>query len=296
MKKKFLENLTAYAFLSPWILGFLLFSGIPIISSFFISTTNWNMLNSPKFIGLLNYTNMFKASSPFWNSLKVTLIFTLFSVVITLIWALLLAMLLNLKLPHTGIFQLVYFVPAVMPSISLAYAFQLIYNHENGILNYVLFQTGIKNPPDWLNSPAWVMPATIFVCIFTYSTGQMMLTFKASLSDVPQELYEACDMDGAGFFKKFWNVTVPAISPIILFNMIVAAIGSLNNSFSVIYPLTNGGPNGATDVLGMVIYKYAFQNYKMGYAAAHSVMLFMIALLLSGLQFLLSKKWVNYDS
>ena len=290
------DNLTAYAFLSPWIIGFILFSGVPILISFVLSLTDWSMMSVPKFIGFSNYTKMF-SSQTFWSSLWVTLFFTVVSVLITVIWSFMLAMFLNLNLKCIGLYQFIYFIPAVMPSIALAFSFQMIYNKEAGVLNYILYSVfGVKNGPNWLYDKVWVYPSVLFVMLFTYATGQMLLIFKAGLKEVPTELYEACELDGATFFQKLWNVTIPYMSPIILFNMVMAAIGSLNNSFSILYPLTGGGPDGATNVLSLAIYNSAFKNYKMGYASALAVVLFLIAGIISGLQFVMSKKWVHYDT
>jgi multiple sugar transport system permease protein len=295
-KKRLLkENMTAYAFLSPWIIGFILFSGLPILISFGLSFTDWSMMSDPRFIGLANYAKMFSSHS-FWSSLLITLGFTIVSVLVTVLWSFFLAMLLNLELKCNGLFQFIYFIPAVMPSIALAFSFQMIFNKEAGILNYILYTVlGIKDGPNWLYDKSYVYPSILFVMLFTYATGQMLLIFKAGLKEVPTELYEACEIDGATFGKKLWYVTIPYMSPIILFNMVMAAIGSLNNSFSILFPLTGGGPDGATNVLSLAIYNSAFKNYKMGYASALAVILFIIAGLFSGVQFLMSKKWVHYD-
>lgn len=289
------DNLTAYTFLSPWIIGFLLFSGIPIFASFLISFTNWSMMSAPKFVGLHNYERMFSSHS-FWSSLTITIGFTVFSVLITVLWSFFLAMLLNLNMKLNGLFQLIYFIPAVMPSIALAFSFQMLFNKEAGILNYLLYTVfGVKDGPNWLYDKSYVYPSVLFVMLFTYATGQMLLIFKAGLKEVPVELYEACEIDGGSFWKKLWNVTIPHMSPIILFNMVMAAIGSLNNSFSILFPLTGGGPDGATNVLSLLIYNTGFRNYRMGYASALAVVLFIIAGLLSATQFWMSNKWVHYD-
>jgi multiple sugar transport system permease protein len=296
-KKRMLkDNLIAYAFLSPWIIGFILFSGIPIFISFALSLTNWSMMGTPNFIGIENYINMI-SSKTFWNSLRITLLFTIASVLITVIWSFVLAMLLNLRLKLIGLYQFIYFIPAVMPSIALAFSFQMIYNKEAGILNYILYSVfGVKDGPNWLYDKALVYPSVLFVTLFTYATGQMLLIFKAGLKEVPTELYEASDIDGATFLQKLWNITIPYMSPVILFNMVMAAIGSLNNSFSMLFPLTGGGPDGATNVLSLAIYSSGFKNYRMGYASALAVILFIIAGLISICQFALSKKWVHYDT
>jgi multiple sugar transport system permease protein len=295
IKSNIKNNLEAYLFLSPWIIGFILFSGFPILASFFISMTDWNMITSPKFILFKNYINMF-SNQDFYNSLKVTIIFTILSILFTVIWALLLALLLNLKIRFIKFFQFVYFIPAVIPSVSLAFVFQLIYNQQSGILNYLLSFLGVKIGPNWLFDPKWVLPAVIFVCFFTYSTGQMMLIFKSALDDVSTELYEASSLDGANFLQKFIYITMPMISPVILFNTVMAAITSLNNSFSLLFPLTNGGPNGATNVLSLAIYRSGFQNYQMGYASALAVILFLIAALFSAVLFKISNNFVYYEN
>lgn len=288
------DNLTAYAFLSPWIIGFFCFSGFPIIASFLISLTDWDIVNPMHFIGLKNYSSMI-SSTDFWNSLGVTLVYTLGSMLVTIIWALIMALLLNMKFKGSIIYQFIYFIPAVMPTVSLAFVCQLMFNKELGIINYLLSLFNI-NGPNWLYDPKWAMITTILISIFTYSTGQMMLIFKSGLKEVAAELYEAASIDGATIWDKFWHITIPYISPIILFNMVMAAISSLNNSFSLIFPLTNGGPNGATNVLSMSIYNQAFQNYRMGYASALAIVLFLVAAILSVLQFAISKKWVHYES
>lgn len=292
--KKKKNTFTAYLFLSPWILGFLLFSGIPILEAFFISLTNWDIIHEMKLIGFSNYTQLVQ-SGEFWNSLKVTFIFTIGSMIITMIWSLVMALLLNLKSKISILYQFIYFIPAVMPTVTLAFVFQLILHKELGIFNYLLSFLGIAGK-NWLYDPKYAMMTVILISIFTYSTGQMMLIFKASLKEVPLELYEAASIDGAGFINKFIKITLPSMSPIILFNMVMAAISSLNNSFSLIFPLTEGGPNGATNVLSLNIYNMAFKNYQMGYASALAIILFLVAALISIVQFVMSKKWVYYEN
>lgn len=293
--KELKNNLIAYAFLSPWIIGFLLFSGVPIISCFALSLTKWDLVGSPEFIQFQNYIEMFSRDSTFWNTMKVTVVFTLFGVIISVIWALFLANLLNMKVKGIKIFQFLYFIPAVMPSVVMAFIFQLMFNKEIGIVNYLLSLIGITSGPNWLMDMNLIMPVLLFTCIYTFSTGQMMLIFSAALKEVPGELYEAADLDGAGRIKKFWSITLPAISPIVFFNMIVSTVNLLNGSFSLIYPLTGGGPNDATNIISLDIYRNAFGTYRMGYSAALSTVLFVIVAIISFVQFKFSKKWVYYE-
>ena len=294
-KRNVRENITAYAFLSPWIIGFILFSGVPIIASFVLSLTKWDLISAPRFIGLGNFIAMFSAGSDFWNVLKVTLIFTVFSIIATLTWSFFLAMLLNFKLKGIGIFRFFFFVPAVMPSIALAFAFQLLYNKEIGVINYILYLFGINNGPNWLMDNHLVIPSIIFVCLYTYTTGQMMLIFDASLKEVPKELYEACAIDGASYFQKFYYVTLSYISPVILFNLVIATINAFNGSFSIIYPLTFGGPGDASRVISLAIYDSGFKTFRMGYASALATVAFIMVVAIALLQFKLSDKFVYYE-
>lgn len=298
MKKghaKLKDNLSAYMFLSPWIIGLILFTGGPIIVSFLLSFTKWNLVGHIKFAGLSNYMQLFAKYSDFLGSLKVTFIFTIISVLVSVIASLLLAVLLNFKVKFIPVFQFFYFIPAVMPSVVMAYVFKLMFDKNIGVIDYFLSALGVANPPDWLNSSFWIWGIIGVASIFTYSTGQMMLIFSSALKEVPVELYEACDLDGANFFQRLINVTLPSISPIILFNTVVATIGSFNSSFSLLYPLTNGGPNNETQVLSLNVYKYAFQIFNMGYASTLAVVLFIIVALFTALQFKISDKFVHYD-
>ena len=295
-KRNVRENITAYAFLSPWIIGFILFSGVPIIASFVLSLTKWDLISAPRFIGLGNFIAMFSAGSDFWNILKVTLVFTVFSIIATLTWSFFLAMLLNFKLKGVGIFRFFFFIPAVMPSIALAFAFQLLYNKEIGVINYILYLFGINNGPNWLMDNHLVIPSIIFVCLYTYTTGQMMLIFDASLKEVPKELYEACAIDGASYFQKFYYVTLSYISPVILFNLVIATINAFNGSFSIIYPLTFGGPGDASRVISLAIYDSGFKTFRMGYASALATVAFIMVVAIALLQFKLSDKFVYYEN
>ena len=295
MKRKI--DIVPYLFLLPWIIGFLAFSGVPILESFALSLTSWNLSGDIEFVGLENFKTMFAQGSSFWVSLKVTLIFMIFSVLLTVFWSLLMATVLNMNIFCKKIFQFFYFLCAVLPTVALGFAFQLMLNTEIGVVNYWLKEIfGISSPPNWLTDRNWALVTVIIFSIFTYGTGQMMLVFNSALKEVPMDLYESASLDGANWFQKYIYITLPSISPILLFNLVVAGVNSLNGAFSSIYPVTGGGPDGATRVLSLQIYESAFTNYKMGMASAQAIVLFIIALLVSLIQFGLSKKWVNYDS
>jgi len=288
-------SIVPYLYLLPWIIGFILFTGGPILAAIFLSFTKWDLLTSPIWIGLSNFTGMFSPGSDFWGILKVTLIFTVFSVIITMAWSLFMAILLNQKIYGVSPFSFFYFAPAVVPLIALTFIFQLIFSKELGIVNYLLSLIGVKEGPNWLMDYRLVLWVVITLCIYTYFTGQMMLIFDSALKEVPKELYEAAEIDGANSLDKFFKVTFPAISPILLFNLVTATINSLNTSFTLIYPLTGGGPGEATQVISLDIYTNAFKNFRIGYASAEAVILFILVAMISILEFKFSSKWVYYE-
>lgn len=292
------DTLTAYAFISPWIIGFVSFTLFPIFFMLRVSLTNRKLNGVSEFIGLQNYVNMFK-SGTFWNSIWVTLFFTVIMVVVTTIWAVIMALLLNQKQKLNGIFQFCYFLPSVIPSVALAYAFRTIFGKEAGLFNALLSVFAGKSVTiNWLYDHSTVYMVVFFITLFTYNTGQMMMIFRSGLSDVPQELYEACDLDGASAVRKFFSVTVPMISPLVLFNAVNGCVSALNGSFALLYPLTSesGNPDGMTQVLSLLIYKEAFSNMKVGYSCALSVVLFIIAALFGAALFGLSQKLVYYEN
>ncbi|NLP46326.1 MAG: sugar ABC transporter permease [Epulopiscium sp.] len=296
--KKLKNNLTAYAFCLPWFIGFIVFTFFPIVFMFVVSLTNRKLNGLSNFIGFANYVNMFK-SPTFWNSFKVTLFFTIVMMIVTTIWAVIMAMLLNYKQRLNGIFQFCYFLPSVVPTIALAYTFRTIFGKEAGLLNAIISMfTKETVTINWLYDTQTVYLAVFFITLFTYNTGQMMLIFRAGLNDVPIQLYEACDMDGGGALTKFFYITLPMISPIVLFNSVMGCISALNGSFALLYPLTgeSGDPNGMTQVLSLLIYKEAFSNMKVGYACALSVVLFFIACSFGIGIFMVSKKVVYYEN
>lgn len=297
-KKKLMNNLTAYAFCAPWMIGFLCFTLFPIVFMFAVSLTNRKLNGISKFIGLANYENMFN-SPTFWNSFRVTIFFSIVMMIVTTIWAVIMAMLLNYKQRLNGIFQFCYFLPSVIPTVALAYTFRTIFGKEAGLLNAVISMLTSKNATiNWLYDRQTIYFAVFFITLFTYNTGQMMLIFRSGLNDVPGELYEACEIDGAGPLRKFFSVTLPMISPIVLFNAVMGCISALNGSFALLYPLTgeSGDPNGMTQVLSLLIYKEAFSNMKVGYACALSVVLFILAGCFGAGIFAASKKFVYYEN
>ena len=192
---------------------------------------------------------------------------------------------LNFKVRFKGLFQFFFYVPTIMPSVVMAGCLVLMFNPQLGVINYVLKSIGVSNPPNWTGSQTYVWILVAVASVFTFQTGQQMLVFSAALKDVPQELYEAAALDGAGAWKRFLNITLPGIAPMMLFNVVSCTVNSFNSAFSLLYPLTGGGPGNATKVIGLLIYDKAFKSFNMGQASALAMILFVIVGVISALQF-----------
>lgn len=286
----------AYLFVSPWILGFVLFTGGPILATVLLSFARWDLLGSPVWVGLGNYVRLFRRGSEFWTVLRFTAFYTVFSVAFSVGWSLFEATLLNARnVRGMHLFSFFYFIPAVVPMVALTFAFQLIFHKELGILNYVLALLGVREGPNWLVDPKVVVWVVVALNIYTFYAGQMMLIFDSALKEVPKELYEAAAIDGASRTVQFVKITLPAISPILFFNVVTATISSLGTSFTLLYPLTAGGPGKVTQAISLDIYHNAFKTFRVGYACAESVILFLIAASVSAALFATSRRWVHYE-
>lgn len=289
------DRAAPYLYISPWVIGFIAFSGIPIIFSFVISLTQWNILSNPTWVGISNYLSLFASGSDFYKTLEATFIFTIVNVTATVLGSLGLAVLLNLKVRFSRFFEFVYFLPAVMPIVALAAVMTLIFDNNLGVANYVLSLFGI-NGPNWLGNSGGIWFVILLMSLFSFGTGQMMLIFNSGIKDVPQELLDVASIDGANAWQRFRHVTVPSISPLILFNVVVATVSSFNGAFTIIYPISDGGPGDATRVLSLDIYNEAFGGeFNLGTASAMAVVLFVIVVAISFAQFRVSTRFVNYE-
>ncbi len=284
------EEREFYLFISPWIIGFVLFGAGPIIASAVISLTNWSLLSSPRWAGLANYRRL--AVDPlFFITLKNTLIYAIGSVGLGVVTAFLLALLLNQKVWGMAFFRTIFYLPSVVSGIAVALLWVNIFHPDFGLINYALSWIGIQGP-GWLTSPSWAMPALIIMSL--WGAGAGMVIYLAGLQSIPEHLYEAAALDGAGPLRKFWHVTIPMMSPVIFFNMIVGFIGSLQ-AFVLIFVMTNGGPANSTLVYGLYLFRNAFQYFDMGYASAMAWVLFIVIMIITAVQFRVAKRWVYYE-
>jgi multiple sugar transport system permease protein len=284
------EERAFYLFISPWIVGFILFSAGPAIGSCVISFTQWSLLSAPSWTGTSNYQRL--VGDPlFWQALTNTLYFAAGSVGLGTAFALLLALLLNQDVKGQALFRTIFYLPAVVSGVAVAILWRYIYNPDYGLANSILHLVGIKGP-DWLGDPSWAMPAMIVMSL--WAVGGSMVIYLAGLQGIPAHLYEAAALDGAGALRKFWHVTVPMMSPVIFFNLVVGVIGSFQ-AFVQMYVMTNGGPANATLVYLLYLYRNAFEDFDMGYASALAWVLFLLLLAITLGQMALARRWVYYE-
>jgi multiple sugar transport system permease protein len=286
------EEREFYLFISPWIIGFILFDAGPIVASFVVSFTNWSLLEAPKWIGLTNYQKMIGDQffyTAIWNSLY----FGIASVGLGLIVSFLLALLLNQKVPGIALFRTIFYLPSVVSGIAVAILWIMILNADFGLLNTALGWIGIDGP-GWLIQPQWTKPALILMSLWQ-GAGAAMVIYLAGLQNVPTHLYEAAEIDGAGPWGKFWNVTIPMMSPIIFYNLIVGFIASLQGFVLVLIMTTDGRPANAALMIGLYLYRQAFVFFNVGYASAIAWVLLMVIMLFTAAQFFFAKYWVFYE-
>ncbi|MBS4213002.1 carbohydrate ABC transporter permease [Neobacillus rhizophilus] len=285
------NRITAYTFLLPNIIGFLVFIFVPVIASFCMSFTSWNGFGNIEFIGLDNYKQLLKDTN-FKISFINSILFMLISVPITLLISVLIAIALNRGIRFVKVFRTAVFLPYVTATIAVAAVWQLIFNPSMGPINGTLMKLGIDSPPGWLSSPSWALISVSIVYIW-HSVGYYMILFLAGLQNIPDYLYEAAELDGAGPITKFFHITLPSLSPVLFFTTIIGVINSFK-VFDLIYVLTGGGPGRSTHVLVYDIYNTAFKQFEYGYASAMAYVLFLVILIISIIQFSGQKKWVNY--
>jgi multiple sugar transport system permease protein len=284
-------TVNAYLYLAPTLLGLLIFSAGAIIASFFISFTNWQLVLPPVWVGLRNYTNLLELPE-FWQVLRNTVYYTVGYVPLAVSLPLFMAMLVNQKLKGITFFRTTYFLPVVTSGVAIALVWGWMYNPSFGVINFLLDTLFGIEGPRWLSDPAWAMPALILIGVW-HSIGYNMVIYLAGLQGIPQELYEAGRMDGAGWWGQFWGITLPLITPTIFFILVLSIIGSFQ-VWTITYLLTQGGPANATLTLSYYIYQQGFQWFHMGFAASLAYVLFAIVFVVTMIQFRLQKQWVFY--
>ena len=287
-------------FALPWIIGFLAFSLYPIVMSVYYSLTDFNMFQAPKFVGLENYTALFQ-DEKFYKSLWNTMYMTVLGTPLCLLVGLLMALLLNQKVRGMPFFRTLFYLPSVVPLVASSMLWLWILNPQYGLLNQVLQKLGLYQP-NWLTDPLYTKPALLIMGV--WGVGGIMIIFLAALQDVPRSLYEAAEIDGAGTFKKFVHITLPGISPVIFFQLIMGVINNFQyftQAYLMIGSSTGGGLNvvsgGAENSLlfyALYLYQNALNLFKMGKASAMAWILFLIVALVTFVIFKTQDRWVSY--
>lgn len=280
----------AWLFLLPNFIGFLVFIVYPVLKSFIISFYNWDGLTEKKFVGLQNYIQLL-SDETFKISFANNIHYTVVTVPLSIILGILIAMLMNVKLPGIKIIRTIYFLPQVTSMVAIGIVWTTILANY-GPINQALMGLGMENPPQWLSSTKWALISVEVVSIWR-SMGYNAIILLAGIQGINAELYEAAKIDGANSWKRFRHITLPMLSPTIFFCTVMAVIGSFQ-VFDTIMAMTQGGPGRATNVLTYYIYSRAFVNFKFGYASSIAYVLFVIILAITLIQFIGQKKWVNY--
>ncbi|MCL4861660.1 MAG: sugar ABC transporter permease [Caldilineaceae bacterium] len=275
---------------SPFLLGVLFLWVGPMLYSLYLMTQDWNLITDPKFVGLRNFERALE-DPLVTKSLGNTAYYTFIGVPLQLLVAFGLALMLNQSVKGLSLYRTIYYLPSITPAVAFAVVWIQILNPEFGVLNNILGSVGI-GPIKWLFDPAWSKPA--FILMSLWLTGFQMIIFLAGLQGVPRELKDAAAIDGANTWGRFWNVTVPIISPVIFFNLIIGIIGSFQ-VFTSAFIMTRGGPQDSTLFFVLYIYRNAFEYFRMGYAATLAWLLFLIIMIFTAIQFFVANRWVYYE-
>lgn len=285
------EEFWGMVFISPWIVGFLCFTLGPMLTSLWLSLHKYDLVTS-KFVGVENYRRIFTTDELFWKALSNTVTYAIFSVPLGILGSLALALLMNQKVRGMPLFRTCFYLPSLVPAVASALIWQWVFNTDNGILNQGLQFMGLPNV-QWLQDENYTMPAFILMSLWGIG-GQRMIIFLAGLQGISEGYYEAARIDGAGMLSQFRHITLPLLSPVMFFNLVLGVIGSFQ-VFTSAYIMTGGGPNNASLFYALYLFRNAFEYFKLGKASALAWILFAILLGLTAIQFRGAKRWVHYE-
>lgn len=297
---RFREAIFGWLFITPAVLGLIVFQFGPVLASLYFSFTNYDIVSPPKWIGLANYQRLFTTDQLYVKSLTVTAYYSVLAIPLSLLVAYLVALLMNQKVHGISVYRTLWYLPSLVPATANGVLWMWLLNRDFGPVNFFLKLAGLPAPA-WLSEPGWTVPSLVLVHI--WGVGNAVLIFLAGLQGVPQHLYEAAEVDGATWWHKFWNVTVPMTSSIIFFNLVMGIIGTFQ-VFSIVYiiftpsatEVSTAGPENAGLVYVLYLYRNAFQYFKMGYASAMAWILLLIILALTLLVFRSQGRWVYYEA
>jgi multiple sugar transport system permease protein len=285
--------LAGYLWISPWLAGFVVFFLGPTLASLYLSFTRYNVVSPAQFLGVTNYVYALTQDPDFWSAILRTSEYVLLAAPVGVVISLLLAMLLNVRRVGTTLFRTFFFLPGLTPIVAAVLLWRWIFDPQTGPLNSLLGSVGIIGP-GWFGSTTWALPAMVIIALWGNVGANRMIVFLAGLQGVPQELYEAAEVDGVGRFGRFWYITLPLISPTTFFNVVIGMIAAFK-VFEVSFLTTQGGPNYATWFYMLKLYHTAFESFDMGYASALAWIFVLILLALTYLQLRWSESWVHYE-
>lgn len=294
LRPKTRHTINGLLFAAPWLIGLTVFWIYPILASAYYSFTAFNGVQVAQFIGLRNYSDLFFKDDNFWISVYNTFYFAIVSIPLAVIVSFALAMLLNAKIKFQVVYRTIYFLPSLVPEIALALVWVYLFTPGTGIVNVPFDWLGVRGPC-WLTCPEWARPTIVLLALWII--GQQVVLYLAGLQDVPQDYYDAANVDGANFYHKFRHVTVPMMTPVVFFHLVTSVIGALQ-FFTVPYIMTGGTgfPANSTLFYSINLYRNAFQYFKMGYASAMAWLLFLTTLLITLIIFRSARLWVFYSS
>jgi multiple sugar transport system permease protein len=288
------EERAAYLFLLPWLVGLVVFLLGPIVASVLISMTSWSIITEPQWVGLANYREMLFEDRNFWHSIRVTLYYTLLSVPLFMVAGLGLSLLLNLRLRGMYAFRTILYLPSVLSGVAVAVLWLTLLNPDLGAVNWLLRGLGVANPPRWLSSPTWAIPSVVLMGLWGVGGGAII--YLAGLQNIPPQLYEAAEIDGAGPWQRFVHVTLPLLTPTLFFSLITGLIGAFQ-VFEAGFVLggSRGGRSGALMFYLLNLWNEGFRNGRMGYASALAWVLVFLAAIVILVTFRTSDRWVYYE-
>ncbi len=291
INQKRTNNILGYAFISPWLIGFIVFTAGPMIASLILSFTRYDGRNPAEFIGFSNFTGLIH-DKYVWNSLKVTFKFAFLSIPIGIVCGFLLAYMLNMNVPGMKGWRTLYYLPSLISGVVVAMLWRGLFDDQYGVINFLIRQFG-GSAPKWLLDPKYTLYCFLFLSV--WGCGGGMIIYLSGLQGIPTELYEAAELDGCNRWQQLWHVTIPQMTPILFYQLIMGIIGTFQY-FAEPMVLTKGGPAHSTEFFNLYLYNNAFKYQKMGYASALAWILFVIILLLTMLVFKSSDMWVFYDN
>lgn len=298
LKNRTKETMAAWGFLLPNLIGFLVFTTLPVLAALVLSFMSWDLFSAPRFVGLNNYAQLLFRDSYFWKYCWNT-VYLMLAIPLGMTGSLILALAMNQKLKAIVFFRTIYFLPTICSGVAIYMLWRLMYNPEFGVFNTFIADFGKQiglslHGPSWLQDEAWAKPALIIMSVWQSVGGYNMILYLAALQGVPRDLYDAAEVDGANAWQKFWAVTWPQISPTTFFIAIMSLIGGFQAGFDPAYIMTGGGPNGSTTTVIYYLYNEAFVWHNMGYASAIAYVLFLIVFLLTVLQWRVFGRKVYY--